>query len=137
MAVQRGNGSMPASTPPAAPLLAVMQRAPASAVPDHPVAVPVAVQIAGAVAYAPVEPPTVTIQRQAEPPSLPPPDSGPSPAASPGSAQPGSAQPGTAQAAGGEPEELVNKLYDPLLRRLKADLWIDRDRRGFLTDLPR
>lgn len=38
-------------------------------------------------------------------------------------------------AAGGEPEELVKKLYDPLLRRLKAELWLDRERRGALTDL--
>ncbi len=33
------------------------------------------------------------------------------------------------------PEELLRKLYDPLLRRLKADLWLDRERRGALTDL--
>ncbi|MEU0881730.1 hypothetical protein ABZ345_24215 [Lentzea sp. NPDC005914] len=32
-------------------------------------------------------------------------------------------------------EELLRKLYDPLLRRLKADLWLDRERRGALTDL--
>ncbi|WP_433262988.1 hypothetical protein ACQPZF_30980 [Actinosynnema sp. CS-041913] len=35
---------------------------------------------------------------------------------------------------GQEPEELVKKLYDPLLRRLKAELWLDRERRGVLTD---
>ncbi|MFC7547748.1 hypothetical protein [Plantactinospora sp. GCM10030261] len=39
--------------------------------------------------------------------------------------------------AGGEPEELLAKLFDPLLRRLKAELRIDRDRRGSLTDLRR
>ncbi|MFF5098662.1 MULTISPECIES: hypothetical protein [Actinosynnema] len=33
-----------------------------------------------------------------------------------------------------EPEELLKKLYDPLLRRLKAELWLDRERRGSLTD---
>lgn len=33
-----------------------------------------------------------------------------------------------------EPEELLKKLYDPLLRRLKAELWLDRERRGLLTD---
>jgi hypothetical protein len=38
-------------------------------------------------------------------------------------------------AAGGEPEELLATLYDPLLRRLKAELRIDRDRYGSLTDL--
>ncbi|ATE56444.1 hypothetical protein CNX65_26830 [Actinosynnema pretiosum] len=36
-----------------------------------------------------------------------------------------------------EPEELLKKLYDPLLRRLKAELWLDRERRGSLTDRPR
>ncbi|MFJ6675396.1 hypothetical protein ACIQMJ_30195 [Actinosynnema sp. NPDC091369] len=36
--------------------------------------------------------------------------------------------------AGIEPEELLKKLYDPLVRRLKADLWLDRERRGALTD---
>ena len=35
---------------------------------------------------------------------------------------------------GAEPEELLKKLYDPLVRRLKADLWLDRERRGALTD---
>jgi hypothetical protein len=42
-------------------------------------------------------------------------------------------QPGTPQSQ--NPEELLRKLYDPLLRRLKADLWLDRERRGALTDL--
>ncbi|MDX8034347.1 hypothetical protein SK803_29370 [Lentzea sp. BCCO 10_0856] len=39
------------------------------------------------------------------------------------------------QASAQNPEELLRKLYDPLLRRLKADLWLDRERRGALTDL--
>jgi hypothetical protein len=43
---------------------------------------------------------------------------------------------GAPAVAGGEPEELLAKLYDPLLRRLKAELRVDRDRRGWLTDLP-
>ncbi|MFI9814635.1 hypothetical protein [Saccharothrix variisporea] len=38
------------------------------------------------------------------------------------------------QQPGVEPEELLKKLYDPLLRRLKAELWLDRERRGLLTD---
>jgi hypothetical protein len=29
----------------------------------------------------------------------------------------------------------VKKLFDPLLRRLKTELWLDRERRGRLTDL--
>ncbi|CAL9386190.1 hypothetical protein SUDANB95_01158 [Actinosynnema sp. ALI-1.44] len=45
---------------------------------------------------------------------------------------PNSAAP--AQQAPAEPEELLKKLYDPLLRRLKAELWLDRERRGLLTD---
>jgi hypothetical protein len=32
------------------------------------------------------------------------------------------------------PDELVKKLYDPLLRRLKTELRLDRERRGVLTD---
>ena len=38
-------------------------------------------------------------------------------------------------AAGGSPDELVKKLFDPLLRRLKTELRLDRERRGMLTDL--
>ena len=38
-------------------------------------------------------------------------------------------------AAAGQPDELVKKLFDPLLRRLKAELRLDRERRGSLTDL--
>lgn len=33
-----------------------------------------------------------------------------------------------------ETEELVKKLFDPLLRRLKTELRLDRERRGALTD---
>jgi hypothetical protein len=33
------------------------------------------------------------------------------------------------------PEELLDGLFDPLLRRLRAELRIERDRRGALTDL--
>ncbi|MGY0236129.1 hypothetical protein [Longispora urticae] len=36
---------------------------------------------------------------------------------------------------GAPQEELLKKLFDPLLRRLKAELRLDRDRRGSLTDL--
>jgi hypothetical protein len=43
-------------------------------------------------------------------------------------------QPAVGQAQQQEPEELLGKLYDPLLRRLKAELWLDRERRGALTD---
>jgi hypothetical protein len=42
-----------------------------------------------------------------------------------------------ASGSGAEPEELLKKLFDPLLRRIKAELRLDRDRRGVLTDLHR
>lgn len=65
----------------------------------------------------------VTVQRQAEPTA--PAGDGPAPAAGPSGGPAG----------GSEPEELLAQLYDPLLRRLKADLRVDRDRCGSLTDL--
>lgn len=37
--------------------------------------------------------------------------------------------------AAGSPEEMAKKLFDPLLRRLKTELRLDRERRGMLTDL--
>ncbi|MCA1670726.1 MAG: hypothetical protein LC799_00475 [Actinobacteria bacterium] len=42
---------------------------------------------------------------------------------------------GGAAAGGATPDELVKKLFDPLLRRLKTELRLDRERRGMLTDL--
>ncbi|MBB5959295.1 pyruvate/2-oxoglutarate dehydrogenase complex dihydrolipoamide acyltransferase (E2) component [Saccharothrix tamanrassetensis] len=70
-----------------------------------------------------------------------PPAAGPAPAADlPAAAEPAPpaqaapARAGAPAPAGQEPEELLKKLYDPLLRRLKAELWLDRERRGVLTD---
>jgi hypothetical protein len=68
----------------------------------------------------------------------------PSPSAMPQPAgeQAGSAAP-TAPAAAGGPlaslplDELVRQLFDPLCARLKAELRLDRERAGFLTDLHR
>jgi len=40
-----------------------------------------------------------------------------------------------APAAAASLDELVKKLFDPLLRRLKTELRLDRERRGVLTDL--
>jgi hypothetical protein len=34
-------------------------------------------------------------------------------------------------------DELVNRLYDPLAARLRAELWLDRERAGVLMDLGR
>jgi hypothetical protein len=36
-----------------------------------------------------------------------------------------------------EPEELLKTLFDPLYRRLRAELRKDRDRQGLITDLRR
>jgi CubicO group peptidase (beta-lactamase class C family) len=43
------------------------------------------------------------------------------------------------QAATGAPstDELVRRLFDPLAARLKAELRLDRERAGFVTDLRR
>jgi hypothetical protein len=48
----------------------------------------------------------------------------------------------TTQAGGGVPattniQELVNQIYDPLAARLRAELWLDRERAGVLMDLRR
>ncbi|AXX32807.1 hypothetical protein APASM_5442 [Actinosynnema pretiosum subsp. pretiosum] len=75
-----------------------------------------------------------------DPPSGPPPgppDASPATPATPASTSTTTTSPTapTAPAAQAiEPEELLKKLYDPLLRRLKAELWLDRERRGSLTD---
>ncbi|WP_157440646.1 hypothetical protein [Actinokineospora inagensis] len=65
---------------------------------------------------------TVTVARVAdEPAAEPPPERGPTAAP----------QAPKAEAA---PEELVRKLFDPLLRRLKTELRLDRERWGRATD---
>ncbi|MEV6635677.1 hypothetical protein AB0M54_33495 [Actinoplanes sp. NPDC051470] len=65
-------------------------------------------------------------------------------AATPAPATEATAAPGAPAGAAGaagavgaatQPDELVKKLFDPLLRRLKAELRLDRERRGSLTDL--
>jgi hypothetical protein len=65
----------------------------------------------------------------------------PAPASAPAT-EPSASAPQQAQApaapggtAGNTPEELLAKLFDPLLRRLKTELRLDRERRGSLTDL--
>ncbi|MFE6612907.1 hypothetical protein [Amycolatopsis sp. NPDC057786] len=89
--------------------------------------------------FVPNQPPVV-ISRQAETPVVqrvpeaPPPE----PAAPPVEAQvPAAPTTGvTAPVPQPETEELVKKLFDPLLRRLKTELRLDRERRGALTDRP-
>ncbi|WP_229397610.1 hypothetical protein [Micromonospora okii] len=75
--------------------------------------------------------------QRAEPVDATVPPADPPPAAEPAAGGGGSAgQPGTAGGARGggavEPEELLKKLYDPLLRRLKTELRLDRERHGVL-----
>ena len=69
-----------------------------------------------------------TVQREPEPPA-------PEPAPAPAPPAPAAAAPPPA-AALPETDELVKKLFDPLLRRLKTELRLDRERRGALTDRP-
>ncbi|MGH3754337.1 MAG: hypothetical protein ACRDRP_16890 [Pseudonocardiaceae bacterium] len=80
----------------------------------------------------PVEPVTPVVQTVAVPEPLPeaPTESLPDQPSAAG----GPATPAT-PAGGGTPDELVKKLFDPLLRRLKAELRLERERRGVLTDL--
>jgi hypothetical protein len=54
----------------------------------------------------------------------------PAPAAAPQSSQP----PAPAPAGPQEPEELLKTLFDPLLRRLRTELRLDRERRGVVSD---
>ncbi|MFI7115912.1 hypothetical protein [Amycolatopsis sp. NPDC049868] len=85
--------------------------------------------------------PPVAVSRQVETPAVqrdpeaPPPAPVAPPAEVPVPAAAGSAAP-AAPAAQPETEELVKKLFDPLLRRLKTELRLDRERRGALTDRP-
>ncbi|MGW5706340.1 hypothetical protein [Amycolatopsis japonica] len=82
-------------------------------------------------AVVPRQPETAVVQRDPETPPPPEPVAPPpaAPAPSPATAQ-------AAPAAQPETEELVKKLFDPLLRRLKTELRLDRERRGALTDRP-
>jgi hypothetical protein len=78
--------------------------------------------------------PPVVVSRQAEAPIVQREPEPPAPAPAP---EPPAAAPAPAQAAAPpETDELVKKLFDPLLRRLKTELRLDRERRGALTDRP-
>ncbi|MBN3453246.1 hypothetical protein JNN96_04360 [Mycobacterium sp. DSM 3803] len=63
----------------------------------------------------------------------PPPESAAAVAAAPAAA----AAAGAAAPGGTNVDELLNKLYDPLVARLRAELWLDRERAGMLMDLGR
>jgi hypothetical protein len=84
----------------------------------------------------------VTVQSEPEPLAAPAPTA---PATEAAAASSGGAPTGGASAGGtaagapaggaaAEPEELLKKLFDPLLRRLKTELRLDRERYGALTD---
>jgi hypothetical protein len=79
----------------------------------------------------------VLVQAAPDPPAAPvpaPPVAPAAPGAGPGAA-PGAPEGGApAASAAAEPEELLKKLFDPLLRRLKTELRLDRERYGALTD---
>ena len=78
--------------------------------------------------------PPVSVQR--EPESAPSPtESAPSPAPAPTATA--TAGPSPTPQPAGDVEELVNRLYDPLAARLRAELWLDRERAGVLMDLGR
>jgi hypothetical protein len=82
-----------------------------------------------AMTEAPPPPVETVIQRVATPPpsiTVQAVDAAPTPAAAPATA-------GAAPAA--DPAALLAVLYEPLVRRLRADLRVDRERRGRLTDL--
>jgi hypothetical protein len=75
---------------------------------------------------------TRTVQRE---------ETAPEPAPPPAPETPGAAESTTTAStpvapveAPPETDELVKKLFDPLLRRLKTELRLDRERRGALTD---
>ncbi|WP_156213686.1 hypothetical protein [Lentzea aerocolonigenes] len=127
--VQHATG-LPA-LPPTSPEAAPVQRIFATPAPAHaqpPVPLPVAVPPA----VPPTPEPAPVVARVAEPESSPSPPAQRAEAEAEAEAEPEKPAP---QPQAQNPEELLRKLYDPLLRRLKADLWLDRERRGALTDL--
>jgi hypothetical protein len=81
----------------------------------------------------------VIVQSAPEPPAAPDPIAPTDPAAptaptAPAAATGGAPPSGPAAGAAADPEELLKKLFDPLLRRLKTELRLDRERYGALTD---
>jgi hypothetical protein len=47
----------------------------------------------------------------------------------------GGSPPPAAPATGVDLEEMARRLFDPLSARLRAELWLDRERAGLVTDL--
>ncbi|OBB62095.1 hypothetical protein [Mycolicibacterium monacense] len=80
-----------------------------------------------------------SVQRDADPSESPDPPDEPAVPQAPVTATPAAspAAIGGVPAAGGNIDELVNRLYDPLAARLRSELWLDRERAGVLMDLRR
>ena len=80
---------------------------------------------------------TVQLQPADEPSPAPTPE--PTPAAAPppeGSPAPTvAAAPPTAGAAAADLDEMARRLFEPLSARLRAELWLDRERAGLVTDI--
>jgi hypothetical protein len=67
-----------------------------------------------------------TVQQQVE-------TASPAPAATAPAAAPAGAPP-TAGAAAADLDEMARRLFEPLSARLRAELWLDRERAGLVTD---
>ena len=84
-------------------------------------------------------PPPPTVQRQAD--AAPPaaePDETAAPAAgtpAPAAVAPASGAPASGASAGADVDELARRLFEPLSARLRAELWLDRERAGLVTDV--
>ena len=76
------------------------------------------------------------LQREAETPDAPAEPGGTTPTTSL-EPTPGGAAPGGGAAPTTDVQELVNRIYDPLAARLRAELWLDRERAGVLMNLHR
>jgi hypothetical protein len=138
-----GRGASAASSDqaswPAARTSAFVQRSPAAERAD-PEPVSLAALFAAAGSNASSGGTSVSLQR--EPDDAPAPAPEPAPAPAPASAPPAAAAPaatGTTAAPAAAPatdlDEMARRLFEPLSARLKAELWLDRERAGTLTDV--
>lgn len=78
------------------------------------------------------------VQRQtaeAEPPAEPAVPAPSEPAAAPGAPAAAGTAGAVAAAGGGNIDELARRLYEPLAARLREELWLDRERAGWMTEL--
>ncbi len=78
-------------------------------------------------------PPAATPESATAPAPEPMPEPTPPPAAGAAAATAGAAP--TAGAAAADLDEMARRLFEPLSARLRAELWLDRERAGLVTDL--